>query len=94
MLARRTNLLPKPPVVETAKPSSEPYSSSRIGKWHRMTKAERKDYVRQVWEAAPTIQEAADVVGCTANSIAMVARRLGLPPRKRGTTWGRLGFSA
>jgi hypothetical protein len=42
-----------------------------------MSKDEHVSYVRQVWAAAPTIQEAADVVGCTAKTIALVARRLG-----------------
>jgi hypothetical protein len=58
-----------------------------------MPKDERVSYVTQVWAGAPTIQEAADVVGCTVNTIALAARRLGLPPRKRGTTWARLKFS-
>jgi hypothetical protein len=68
MLARRTNLLPRS-VAEQPQQTSvnqDQFSSQRAGKWHLMSNDQRASYVRQVWAAAPTIQEAADVVGCTA----------------------------
>jgi hypothetical protein len=49
-----------------------------------MSKAEREAFVIREWASARTIWEAADVVGCRANTIGVYARQLGLPIRGKG----------
>ena len=88
MLARRTNLLPGSNVPAAATPVPIPEREYRDSIWFRMSKEERDAYVRREWLEARTVWEAADAVGCHANTLAAHARGLGLPERGRGRKLG------
>jgi hypothetical protein len=81
MLARRTNLLPGSIIPAAAKARAIPDDDRHVSKWLRMSREEREAYVRQAWSAVRTLWEAADVVGCHANTLGIYGRRLGLPTR-------------
>jgi hypothetical protein len=81
MLARRTNLLPGSIIPAAAKASTNPDDERHVSKWLRMSKEEREAYVSREWASARTLWEAADAVGCHANTLGLYARRLGLPTR-------------
>jgi hypothetical protein len=98
MLARRSNLLTKPPVVEKAAPRpapvvrrpSDPFThherkrKTREGRWWQMSKLQREALVREIWAIGSTsIRGVARELGVTHQAIDNMARRLGLPPRNR-----------
>jgi hypothetical protein len=58
-----------------------PDDERHVSKWLRMSLEEREAYVRRVWPTVSTLWEAADAVGCHANTLGIYARRLGLPTR-------------
>jgi hypothetical protein len=95
MLARRSNLLSKPPVVAKVEPRPEPVRrleaiekpkrKARDGEWWRMSKPQREALVRKMWAADGSIRGFARAVGVTHQAVENMARRLGLPPRNRAT---------
>src|ERR1019366_9853411 len=98
MLARRTNLLPRPPVVEKAAPRPEPVKhpfsaarAKRVGKWWTMNRHEKREFLADVWETAPSIPTLANEVGCTMQNLCNLARRMGLPLRPHAFRANRTG---
>ena len=83
MLARRYNYPPGflAPAAPAPRPKEPTY---RDHKWFRMSREERAEYLQTNWLTADTVEAAADAVGCTANTISLAARALGLPGRGKG----------
>jgi hypothetical protein len=84
MLARRTNLIPGSAIPAPGFHPSIKQPTYRDQKWFRMSHEERAEYLRTKWLTAETVEAAADAVGCTANTLSLAARAMGLPGRGRG----------
>jgi hypothetical protein len=100
MLARRTNLPPKPPVVEKAASLPTPVRRPpdplleterkrgvRHGQSWKVTKVERTALVRLIWQDLSSIPAVARHVGVTKEVISNMAKNLGL--HNRTITMGR-----